>query len=150
MSAGLFDGSFSDPGRRGLGLGQHLGDMAHLPARARRPLAVDVHSGTGNGEPTLVTVDLVPDQIGHGNGTMPDRLSERPAGNGADMLLELRDRGTVQRPVSGIMYSRSDLIDQDFRLAIAFDHEQFYRQHADVVQRGGDSLGYAASLRRQS
>ena len=42
-------------------------DMAHLAAGARRALAVEVHGGAGHGQPFLVVVDVVADQIGHGD-----------------------------------------------------------------------------------
>jgi hypothetical protein len=48
---------------------------------------------------------------------MADQLAQRLAGDGTDMLLELRDRGAVERPVSGIVHPRRDLVDQDFRAA---------------------------------
>ncbi len=73
----------------------------------RRALAVEVDGGAGDGQPSLVVVDIVPDQVGHGDRAVADRLAERPAGDGADVLLELRDRRAVQRPVSGIVHARA-------------------------------------------
>jgi hypothetical protein len=35
---------------------------------------------------------------------MADQLAQRLAGDGADVLLELRDRRAVERPVSGIVH----------------------------------------------
>src|SRR5882672_367440 len=91
----------------------HLRDMAHLPARPGCALAIEVNGRARFGQPRLVAVDLVPDQIGHGDGAVTDRLAERPARNGPDMLLELRDRGPVERPMAGIVHPRRDLVDQD-------------------------------------
>ena len=81
---------------------------------------------------------------------MADRLAERPAGDGADVLLELRDRGAVQRPVPGIVHPRRDLVDQHLgRRRHCRHHEHLDREHADIIQRVGDRLGDAARLRRQ-
>ena len=91
--------------------------MSHLAARPRRALAVEVHGGAGHRQPSLVVEDVVADQIGHGDRAMADRLAERPAGDGADVLLELRDRGAVERPVPGIVHPRRDLVDQHLRPA---------------------------------
>jgi len=86
-------------GSRGFGRpGTDLRHMPHFPARSRWPLAIEVHGRAWNRQPLFVAVDLVPDQVGHGDRAMSDRLAERPSGNGADMLLELRDRRAVQRP----------------------------------------------------
>src|ERR1700759_2600990 len=97
--------------------------MDHLAARPRYPLAEEVDGCPWTLEPLLIGIDLVPDQIGHGDLAMPQRLAERPAGDCPYMLLELRDRGAVQRPVAGIVHPRSDLVDQDFRPAVALQHE---------------------------
>src|SRR5262249_34075986 len=75
------------------GGGAHLGHMAHLAARPRRALAIEVNGRAGNGQPLLVIVNLVPDQVGHGHLAVAQRFSQGPARDGADMLLELRDRG---------------------------------------------------------
>src|SRR5689334_8805265 len=91
----------------------NLGDMSHLPAGPGDALAVDVNGGSTHAQPSPVIVDLVTDQVGHGDGSVSNGLAERPAGDGADVLFELRDRGAVQRPVSGIMHPRGDLVDQD-------------------------------------
>jgi len=63
--------------------------MPHLAAGPSRALAVEVDGGAGNREPPRVVVDLVPDQVGHDDLTVADRLAERPSGDGANMLLEL-------------------------------------------------------------
>src|ERR1700730_6920152 len=69
-----------------------LRHVSHLSARSRRTLAIEVYGRARHRQPLLIAVDLVPDQIGHDDRAMTDRLAERPAGNGADVLLELRDR----------------------------------------------------------
>src|ERR1700744_6787185 len=130
-------------------LGVDLRDMPHLPAWARRPLAVEMYRCAWNGQPLRVGIDFVADQVGHGHPAVPDGLAERPARNGPDMLLELRNRGPVEGPMSRIMYPRRDLVDQDLRSVVSGDHEQFNRQHADVIEGGRDLLGNAARFRRE-
>ena len=76
---------------------------------------------------------------------MADQLAQRLAGDGADVLLELRDRRAVERPVSAIMHPRRDLVDRDFRAAIPLHHKYLYREHTDVIQRVGDLSRYPAS-----
>src|SRR4051794_13580243 len=114
--------------------------MAHLAAGSRWTLAVKMHGGAGDGQPLLIAQDVVTDQIGHGHLAMADRLAEWPPGDGADVLLELRDRGAVQRPVPGIMHPRRDLVDQHVRSAVPGYHEHLDREHADIVERVGDLL----------
>src|SRR5882724_2290756 len=92
---------------------RYLRDMAHLPARPGCALAIEVNGRALLGQPCLVAVDLVPNQIGHGDGAMTDRFAKRPARDGPDVLLELRDRGAVERPMTGIMHPWRDLVDQD-------------------------------------
>src|SRR3954449_1391897 len=110
--------------------------MPHFPARARRTLAVEMDSGTGNREPPRVILDVVADQIGHGDLAVAHRLAERPTGNGADVLLELRDGRAVERPMAGIMYPRRVLVEEHFGAVLLLHHEHFDREHADIVQRG--------------
>jgi hypothetical protein len=120
--------------------------MAHLAARPRRALAVEVNGGAGHRQPLLVVEDIVADQVGHGDLAVTNRLAERPAGNRPDVLLELRDRGAVQRPVPGIMHPRRNLVDQHVRSAVSGNDEQFDREHADIVQGVGDLLGDGARV----
>ena len=56
----------------------------------------------------------------------------------ADVLLGLRDRRAVERPVSAIVHPRRDLVDQNFRAAIPLHREYLNREHTDVFQRVGD------------
>src|SRR6202171_5714431 len=120
--------------------------MPHLAARPRRTLAVKVDGRARDGQPLLIIIDIVPDQIGHGDRAVTDRLAERPACNGADMLLELRDRRAIERPVPGIMYPRRDLVDQDLRSAISPHHERLDCEYTDIVERVGDPLRDRARL----
>src|SRR6185295_5951860 len=112
----------------------YFGDMAHLAARPRRALAVEVNRGAGHRQPLLVAQDIVADQVGHGDLAVTNRLAERPAGNRPYVLLELRDRGTVQRPMPGIMHPRRNLVDEHMRSAVSGNDEQLDREHTDIVQ----------------
>src|ERR1700684_1093289 len=91
----------------------HLGDMPHLAPGPGCALAVEVNGGARNRQPIHITVDLLPDPVGHGSFAVADGFAERPSRNRTDMLLELRDRRAVQRPVSRIVHARRDLVDQN-------------------------------------
>src|SRR5712671_6086779 len=65
-----------------------LGHMPHLAARPRRALAVKVDGGAWFRQPVLVAQDVVADQVGHGDRAMADGFTQRPSGDGADVLLE--------------------------------------------------------------
>src|SRR3984957_20333716 len=105
--------------------------MTHLAPGADGRLAVKMHGSAGNTEPFSITFDLMADQIDHFHAAMADGLCERPAGDRADVLLELRHRGSVERPMAGIMYPRRDLVDEDVAVA---QHEHLHREHADIVE----------------
>src|SRR5580700_11254812 len=77
-------------------------DVPHFAARARGGLAVKMDGGSGNFEPALEILYFAADEISHFHATVADRFGERPAGYRPDMLLELRHRGPIQRPMAGI------------------------------------------------
>src|SRR5258708_19333954 len=68
----------------------NLRHMAHLAARPRRPFAVEVDGRARDGQPLLIAVDFVPDQIGHGDRAMTDRLAERPPADAPGLLFDPR------------------------------------------------------------
>src|ERR1700728_4907047 len=70
----------------------HAGDMSHFAPGPGGTLAIEVDGRAGNGEPFPIAVDLVADQVGHGDLAMAERLAERPPGNSADGLFQLRNR----------------------------------------------------------
>ena len=80
---------------------------------------------------------------------MAPRRAQRPAGDGADVLLELVDLAAVQGPVAGVVDARRELVDQQ---AAVVALEQLHAEHADIVeggqQRGGDPLGLGDSAWR--
>ena len=81
--------------------------------------------------------NVIADQVFHRYVTVPRAVTQRPAGDRPDMLFELVDGATVLRPVSRIMDSRGDFIDD----RACGGHEQFDTQNADiVVQIGSDGV----------
>src|SRR3974390_3109065 len=123
--------------------------MTHLATWPGCALAVKVDRGSGNREPLRIVVDLVPDQVRHGDLAMADGFAERPSSDRANMLLELRDRGAVQRPVPGIVHPWGDLVDPDLASTVHLHHEHLDREHADVIERVCDTLRDVKRLRRQ-
>src|SRR5258708_38743500 len=83
--------------------GVDLHHMPHLPAWPCRALAVEVDSRAGDGEPLLIAMAIGPDQVGHGDRAVTNRLAAGPAGAGADMLLELRKRRPRESPAPRTM-----------------------------------------------
>jgi hypothetical protein len=66
-----------------------------------------------DGQRLLVAINIAPIRFGYGDRAMADQLAQRLICDGADvLLLELRDRRAVDRPVSGIVHPRRDLVDQ--------------------------------------
>ena len=65
---------------------------------------------------------------------MPLSRSQRPAGDGADMILELADGAGLDGPMAAIMHARGDLVDQQARGRLP-RQEHLHRQHADIVER---------------
>ena len=117
--------------------------MAHFAARAHRRLAVKMCTAApGIVSQRPVILDLAADQVGHLDPAVADGLGQRPAGDRADVLLELRHRRAVERPVSGIVHPRRDLVDQ--KPAVA-QHEHLDREHADIGEFLRDRFGDAAA-----
>ena len=57
------------------------------------------------------SLGVLADEIVHLDSPRRVGRAERPAGDGADMLLELRGLRAVERPVAGIVDARRDLVD---------------------------------------
>ena len=95
-------------------------------------------------------VHIVADQVGHHRIAVARRVAERPAGNGAHVVLELADEAGVDGPVAGIVHSGRDLVDEQARnfvprrLAPALKHLD--AEHADMAERLGDLAGDAPRL----
>src|SRR5690606_25247444 len=86
-------------------------DMPHLAAGAglgfavEMRLAIPVESAGHHAD--LIADEILHDHIGHAPG-----IAQRPAGNGADMLLELVGKAHGLGPVARIVDPRRDLVDQ--------------------------------------
>ena len=63
---------------------------------------------------------------------MARRIAQRPAADGANVLLELADRAAVDRPVTRIVDARRDLVDQQSPVARL---EHLDRHDAHIVER---------------
>src|SRR5450432_3418323 len=109
--------------------------MAHLAAGAHFQLAVEMQAKVGLGENIAPFLRVLADQIVHFDPPAPRRRAKRPAGDGADMLLELRGLRAVDRPMSGIMDARGEFIDDKLLDALRIArHKQFYGDEPDVIQ----------------
>src|SRR5580704_9356112 len=125
---------------------KHTGDVTHLAAGAYGGLAVEVDGGTGNLQPALEILNLAADEIDHLHTAAADRFGQRPARYRPDMLLELRHRSSVQRPMAGIVHPRRDLVDQELH-SVAL-HKHLHRQYAHIVERLCDRARDPPSLLR--
>src|SRR5574337_1643032 len=125
-----------EPSPRFRGFGENAGDMAHLAVRPELELAVKMQAKVRLGEDVAPVLGVLADEIVHFRPAAPCRRAERPAGDGADVLLALRGLRAVERPVAGIVDARGDLVDDEpFTPLPVAGHEQFDRQHADIVER---------------
>src|SRR5260221_11277875 len=70
-------------------------------------------------------------------------IAEGPAGNGANMLLELAHHPGFDGPVTRIVDAGRDSVAGN--LAVSAD-EQLHAQNADIIQRFGDPAGDSHSL----
>src|SRR5438874_789664 len=83
--------------------------MSHLATGPRRAFAIEMHGGAGNRQPWLVIVNVVPDQVGHGDRAMADRLAQRPAGNRAAITEISRSNGMKASMIA-------DLVPRSFQI----------------------------------
>ena len=126
-------------------------DMAHLAVGADFELAVKMQAEVRLGENVAPLLRVLADEIVHFDPAAPRRRPERPAGDGADVLLELRRLRPVERPVAGIVDARRDLIDDEALAAVAVaGDEHLDRQNSDVIELlehgGGNALGLGRRL----
>src|ERR1700730_2160760 len=138
--------------------GYDAGNMAHLAARPRVRLPVEMQARAGLAKDFCPGTNIPADQIIHfdmpaGFRAVAAGCSERPAGDRTDMLLELRGGGAVERPVTGIMDARGDFVDAKLEWPIvtalpAASHEHFDRDDATIAERVRDHPGEPDSLGR--
>src|SRR2546430_1867411 len=116
--------------------------MPHLAAGPRLGFSIKMERSHGLRCEACPIVGLIAQQICHDCIAVAIRIAERPAGNGADVLLELRYRTSIDGPVAGIVDAGSDLVDED---AFA-GHEHLDADDADIVELRGDRSGDVLSL----
>src|SRR6185436_5885411 len=93
-------------GEASSGQGREPVHMAHLAAGARLALAVEVEACSRFGGEAGPGVNVSADKIGHHDISVACGRTEGPAGDGADVVLELRDGAGVFGPVAGIVDAR--------------------------------------------
>src|SRR5439155_24784735 len=86
--------------RRGLRQRGKRREVSHLPARPNFGLSIKMQCAMFTGVVTPVR-RLLANDIHHVRIGMALRITQRPTGNGTDMLLELADRTRFNRPVAG-------------------------------------------------
>src|SRR5579872_5880091 len=124
------------------------GDMPHLAAGPRFELAVKMEAKPRLGENVEPGRRLFADQVAHLDRAEPRRRAERPAGYGANMLLELRGQRAVDRPMAGIVDARGEFVDDQALRAVMVAHDEHLdRENADIVQ-GLDDLARDLARRR--
>src|SRR6185312_14399696 len=117
-------------------------------------LAIVMQKRPGLRRDFLPSQNIVADQIYH---FCPWRLelrrSQRPAGDSANMLLELRRQCPVHGPVAGVVNARGHLVDVEAIAAIFGDDEKFDGEDTDVIEALGDFLrsrdGFSRHVGRQ-
>src|ERR1700730_10938886 len=135
--------------------GYDAGNMAHLAARPRVRLPVEMQARAGLAKDFCPGTNIPADQIIHfdmpaGFRAVAAGCSERPAGDRTDMLLELRGGGAVERPVTGIMDARGDFVDAKLQASIASaaGHEHLHRDDATIDEGVGNHPREADGLGR--
>src|SRR3974377_879338 len=113
--------------------------MSHLAARPSLGLTVEMQGEIFAGK-LAPAVHIGADQIGHDRIAVAFRVAERPAGNGPDMVLELAHEAAVDGPMTGVVYSWRDLIDQEPR-SFAFAQKHFHAEYANIAERLGNLAG---------
>ena len=115
-------------------VGQH-GDVAHLAVVAHLGLAIVVHVPFRMvGDERACRRDMLAEHVDHDGGLEQLRLFERPAGNASDMRVELVERACLDGVMAGIVWSRSQLVDD--HLVVPGD-EQFDGQNAGQFEALG-------------
>src|ERR1700733_11080501 len=92
--------------------------MPHLAARSDLELAVKMQSEIRLGKDVAPVLSVLADQIVHFDPAAARRPAERPAGNGADMLLELRGLRALEGPMARIVDARRDRVDHERFMAV--------------------------------
>ena len=81
--------------------------------------------------------------IGHFHIEVTLRLGQGPAGNGADVKLELGEEAGILSPVAGVVNPGGDLVDEQVLTALLLDEEKLNGHHPHKpkrVRQGGAKL----------
>src|ERR1700694_5807413 len=127
-------GEFGETEGQAFWRGGAEGDVAQFAAGAGG-LAVEVEVSVGDGE-DFGRIGEGADEIKQGAVAGRSRGAERQAEDGAEMVLELAGDGAFDRPVAGIVDTRSHFIGE--KLALVF--EEFDGEDPDVLQRFENSV----------
>ena len=121
-------------------------DVPHFAA-GPDGLAVEMDGCSGHREQLRILVDHTSDQVDHLDLAVTNGMAQRPSGDRPDVLLELRDRCSVDGPVSGIVHPRCDLVHQQCGAGSGWHHKHFDCKHADIIERCRDALGDRSRVR---
>src|SRR5260221_1358390 len=112
--------------------------MAHLAARTRLGLAVEVQLRRRVADIIAPPVDIAADQVLHHRFGMVLGRAERQPADGAHQLFELAGVTGIDRPVAGIMRPRSELVDEELAPG---RHEHLDGEETDDLELIGDVAG---------
>jgi hypothetical protein len=141
-ATGLFEWALGPAGMQ-LGTGPagwpaRLGPGSHGPScgpagsrPCRRDAPARARFGGERGQRGLSPIRFV-----HLHIRMPRAVAQRPAGDRADMLLELVDGAARLGPVAGIVHARGDLVHDR---APRGRHEELHPDHAHIIERVQDA-----------
>src|ERR1051326_3109954 len=110
--------------------------MTHLPSGTNFRFAIEMECAMPLGIATPIGRFLAQNILHHRIG-MAHRIAKRPAGDGADVLFELTDGAGLQRPVTGIVHARRDLVDQKRSIA---PNKEFDRSEEHTSELQSHSL----------
>src|SRR5688572_15435862 len=106
--------------------------MPHLAALPRLALAIEVQAEIAISSERGPGVGIMADEIAHLSITVTRRRPERPAGNGTDMVLELRDGARVHGPMAGVVHAWRDLVDEQRVGRFVAEVEHLDAEYADI------------------
>src|SRR3984893_15023298 len=119
----------------------HLRYVSHLPPEASFALTVEMDSAAGGGG--WGARHLVADQVCHLDLAEAAGVGERPAGNRAQVLLELAHARGVEGPMAGVVHARGELVHQE---PIVAGDEHLDRDHTHIAERVSDLLRHRDRL----
>src|SRR5215207_269767 len=105
----------------------NLRHMPHLAAGAGRALAVKMEVSVRVVEDRAPAPGVVADEVRHPDAAPAGGRSERPAADGAHVLLELRRDRALDGPMAGVMHPRRNLVDDDPLGAVLAHHKHLDR-----------------------